>query len=101
LKTIWKYPLLNSTEHGRLTDRPVIDMPRGAQPLDVQMQGALPHVWALVDDTAPREPRQFVIVGTGDNAAGVGRHVGTWQQAGYVFHLFEAPQAEINLGAKR
>jgi hypothetical protein len=83
-KTIWKYDLE--------PDGSVIEMPQGAKPLSVQMQGDGPCLWALVDPEAAKESRRFHVAGTGhplpDN---LGDHLGTFQMNGgaLVFHVFE------------
>jgi len=83
VKTIWKFPI-------PMQETVVLTMPAGAQALDVQLQGDVPMLWALVEADAPRERRRFFIAGTGrvmrDEA---GAHLGTWQQDGYVWHLFD------------
>lgn len=89
MSTIWKFPV-PLYKQGMASADPVIDMPRGAKVLTLQVQDGHPMLWAAVDPGQPTEPRQFAIVGTGhalpDNA---GAYVGTWQSTIYVFHLFE------------
>lgn len=85
MKTVWKFTMA-------VTDRQVLNMPAGAQLLDVQMQGDDPCLWALVDPEADRLPRQFRIAGTGHKLpADPGRYVATFQMnhGALVFHVFE------------
>jgi len=70
----------------------IIDMPKGAQLLDVQVQNGYPQLWALVDPDAEMEERYLTIVGTGhDIGLGNMEYVGTYQIDGgiFIFHVFE------------
>lgn len=91
--TIWKLPIPLRDGEGRVTDRPEMAFPAGARVLTIQVQRGVPTIWALVDPNAETpETRRFAIVGTGQslrNDVDSDRYVGTWQQDGYVFHLFE------------
>lgn len=58
MKTIWKFSLQPTVEH-------TILMPVGAEILSVQTQRNTACIWALVDPTAEKEKRKFIIVGTG------------------------------------
>lgn len=61
-----------------------------AKVLYVGMQRGEPHVWVEVDTKSYQEPRKFTIVGTGTPLPAEDvRHVGTWQQDSFVFHLYE------------
>jgi hypothetical protein len=84
MKTIYKYA-------APIDDDLTIMMPAAAEVLCVQLQGAGPQIWALVDPSAPHELRRFHWRGTGHPADGLGRYVGTVQGAGgaLIFHLFE------------
>jgi hypothetical protein len=82
--SIWKFIL-------ETTDLQVIEMPRGAEILAFQMQGASPCIWAKCEINAPKETRRFIFVGTGHPfPEQCGPHVGTVQIGGLVLHLFEA-----------
>ena len=86
-KVVWKWPLLSIREQ-------VLELPANAHILCVQMQDKQPCLWALVDETLPREQRKIVIVGTGqgdDVLAGLVNYLGTFQTNGgaYVWHVFE------------
>jgi hypothetical protein len=85
MQTIYKYPL------SRL-DVEDIEMPQGAKPLAVQVQGGQPCLWALVDPDRPKEVRRFLTFGTGHPVSeNVGAYLGTFQliAGSLVFHLFE------------
>ena len=85
-RTIWKYDVA-------ITDTFALEMPAGAQLLDVQVQhegGA--QLWALVNPTQPTNMRVFRLVGTGHSVPDERlQYVGTFQLHGgaLVFHLFE------------
>ncbi len=83
MKTIWKYPLALGEN--------LLDMPRGAELLAVQMQGGAPMLWALVDvGSAGREQRRLRVVGTGHTLPqAVGRYVCTFQEPPFVWHVFD------------
>ena len=67
-----------------------INMPMGAQVLDIQLQNGAPTVWALVDPGNERVDRAFKLLDTGEEADLAGyAYVGTFQwKMGLVFHLF-------------
>lgn len=100
-RRIFKYEI-------NVTDEPtILEMPRGAKLLSVQTQQVGKYVsvealslWALVDDEAnlPRDPRQFVVFGTGheipakfEKSVTAETYIGTAQMAGgsLVWHVFE------------
>jgi len=83
MKSVWKYPLFMG-----LTE---LELPAGAKVLHVEEQSGIPHIWALVDTEAEKEPRHFLIRGTGHNVDEDLTYVGTWQAPPYVWHLFEIP----------
>lgn len=84
--TIYKYP-------APIDDEFTVMMPEGAEVLTVQMQGKSPQIWARVDIDKPLRFRAFHWRGTGHDAAGLGRYVGTIQDHWLVFHLFEGATA--------
>lgn len=81
---IWKWSL-------RVVDEQTLELPEGAQILDVQIQDRMPQLWALVDSTRPKRPRKIAIYGTGhpvpDNP---GTYIASFQMNGgaLVFHAF-------------
>lgn len=86
MRTVYKYPV-------PVADEVRIDMPFGAKVLHVEQQGEGVYIWALVDPSAERERRVFIVRGTGhpiDDDMPI-EHVGTFllQGGALVFHLFE------------
>lgn len=87
METIYKYPF--STD-----DHFTIDMPEGAEILSLQMQGAIPTIWALVDRDARKITRFFAVYGTGhpiETGECNRKFIGTYQEAAgaLIFHVFE------------
>jgi hypothetical protein len=94
MHSVYKYPI-------PVEDEFTISMPTGAVVLTVQTQrrgqGGLareePNIWALVDPTAPHEPRHFRLAGTGHpiEEEELGRYVGTFlvRDGQLVFHVWE------------
>lgn len=83
--TIWKYTI-------ETTDRQFLLMPKGAKILCVQMQHGEPRLWALVDPTAEKEPRDVLVCGTGRQVPeGNNKYIGAYQllAGNLVFHVFE------------
>jgi hypothetical protein len=82
MKTVWKY----SISHG--LNVPM--MPRGALPLAFAEQGGSLCLWALVEPAMPKQPRTFMLHGTGHEDIAPNEHyIGTAQQGPFVWHLFE------------
>ncbi len=92
MKTIWKFPFA-------VSDMVAIEMPSGAKILHVEVQPASslversqPCLWALVDPEAKKCLRSFYIFGTGHSLgprADDLRHVGTFLDGAFVWHVFE------------
>lgn len=85
MNVIHKYPL-------HIRQEQCIPMPRGAKTLTVQLQGGLPHVWAMIDTSNEMVERKFFVVATGREilTPWLMRYVGTVQaDGGYVWHVFE------------
>jgi len=88
MKRVFKYAV-------PLVDGPTeILLPVRARILHIGEQGPGFWFWALVDDDALKEMRQFYVFGTGHPIAGDTcddlRHIGTAQMLnGLVFHFFE------------
>jgi hypothetical protein len=87
MKTIHKYPL-------QIIASQVMIMPRGAEIIAVQTQGAVPCMWAMVDPDKDVEMRIVEMYGTGDpihDAQGKRKYIGTFQikNGESVFHAFE------------
>lgn len=71
-----------------------VELPLGATILHVAVQERAPHapcLWCLVDPDRPLVTRHLALVGTGwdMSSIAVSDHVGTFQQFGYVWHIFE------------
>jgi hypothetical protein len=79
----------------RVDDSQTVLMPEGAEVLTVQAQRDIPCMWAMVDPSKPKVPRDFETFGTGHTIRedmGTDRtYVGTYQirGGGLVFHVFE------------
>ncbi len=91
MRSIWKWNLQFRADSPTYT----CDIPEGAQIVHFGMQpdltwgGAVPTVWALVDSDSPPEPRRFQILGTGHPLPRGARHVGTYGDGPFVWHVFE------------
>ncbi len=82
---VFKYPLAAMS-------RQIVQMPKDAAILDLQVQGSVPTIWALVNPMSSFESRIFTIYGTGrDMPVNPGKYIGTFQldDGVLVFHLFE------------
>ena len=82
---IWEYVLI-------ATDRQVIEMPKGAEVLSVQVQRDQLCLWVRVVPEAPLIEKEIAIVGTGHPCGfEVDRFIGTVQMTSesLVFHVFE------------
>lgn len=67
-----------------------VEMPRGAEILDIQRQGSYITLWAMVNTDLPKIRRMFQIVGTGhDIPAEPHRYLRTVQMGQFVWHIFE------------
>ena len=85
MTSIWKFPLA-------LKDEQSVRMPSWTEILTVQFQGAQLCLWALVEVEAPLVSRHFMIFGTGHDVPAnepALTYVGTVQQNGLVWHVFE------------
>jgi hypothetical protein len=81
-ETIWKYNLTNQ--------HTLIQMPEGAEIICIQVQDSTPCIWAIVDPNKPLMPRHFERIGTGwDLWKNTHKYIGTYQEPGYVWHVFE------------
>lgn len=81
MRVVYKYPFAHA-------DDVVIEMPKGATVLKVDMQAAVPTLWALVDPAKPIESRAFVMRGTGHPVPDLCYHVDSWFDGPFVWHLF-------------
>jgi tagatose-1,6-bisphosphate aldolase non-catalytic subunit AgaZ/GatZ len=81
---IFKYKI----HHRRAT----LQLPSGAKPLTVAMQGGDLYLWAEVDPNQPTTDRRFYVIGTGAPLPDGYRHyVGTAHDtaAAHVWHVYE------------
>ena len=68
----------------------IIDLPRNAEILKVDMQYHSICMWVKYDTEAKTIPRMFRIFGTGwDISSETGHHVGTVITGDLVWHIFE------------
>lgn len=87
MRTIHKYHLSGPDMADTLL------MHEGAIILCAQMQRQKYVMWAVVDDTRPKEKRVFGMFGTGTNlGADAIDYVSTVQDGLYVWHIFELPR---------
>lgn len=56
--------------------------------LHVGMQGVMPCIWAEVDVDSPLEVEALAVLGTGHEVPEGARHLGTWLDPPYVWHLY-------------
>lgn len=90
MKRVYKYTLARTASN--LRDDVVLELPKGAQPLRVDMQDHAIVMWALVDPDAPITRRHFRIAGTGHPIEDEGMtYIGTFfmLNGSLVFHVFE------------
>ncbi len=101
MKAIYKYPL-------QIVDQQTLYLPKGAELLSVQEQDRQLMLWAIVDLSAPVEPRLFSVYGTGNSFYSDtmrARYIGTAQiqvipgvgatnPMMAVWHVFEEPITE-------
>jgi len=87
---IFKYPL-------EVTNRQIIQMPKGADILCIQVQKGLPCLWVNVNDKHELQDYIIETFGTGHNVNfGVRKYIGTYQLNGgsFVGHVFKATEIE-------
>lgn len=86
MHTIWKFPIPQA-------DSFVLELPKRARFLDVQIQHGTPQAWFLLDPNGEKVQRRFVLVGTGHPVPEQEKltHLGTFQffSGELVVHLFE------------
>lgn len=76
----------------QIADKVIVQMPKGAKVLSVQLQNGVPTIWARVVTDMENESREFRVYGTGheiDTFAIQGTHLATIQHHGLVWHIFE------------
>ncbi len=87
MKTIWKYILKSEDEQ-------IIEMPRGAEILTVQLQNHALCLWAIVYEHVPKTPRKIIIYFTGEEITKDKnnlKYIGTCQLSDgkIIVHVFE------------
>jgi len=70
-----------------------VEMPKGAQILDVQIQYETFCVWAIVDPEQEMVQRKISIIGTGQKVNG-GKYIATIQNSIFVWHIFDGGEVE-------
>jgi len=87
MTSIWKYRLPCEPGDGI---KPV-KVPGGAELLCMQLQDDIPTLWFRVTPDAPLMDRLFQVVATGQSMGDdkLRSYVGTWQEDGLVWHVFE------------
>lgn len=83
--SIWKFPL-------KILDEQVIQMPKNARILSLQLQNTSPCIWAFVTPENELEDRFIKMFGTGHVIKGDTENllfIGTFQLPRLVFHVFE------------
>ncbi len=89
MRTVWKYDLTSR--------RKTLEMPKGARPLHVDVQGPAACLWAEVDTDAPLVARRLAIVGTGHPTpdSEEADYAGTFLTPGggtFVWHIYIAKE---------
>lgn len=89
-KVVYKYKL------EILTD---IELPRDAKPLKIMYVGDDAYIWFLLDPTANKIVRQFIVMPTGvEFDATNTQYIDTFfTKEGFVFHVFEKRTTPSNL----
>lgn len=79
---VWKYNLPNHINY--------IDMPGGAEILNVGVQETGIVLWAKVTTEAANDRRRFITFWTGDSLPEIDlKYIGTCTMRGLVYHVFE------------
>jgi hypothetical protein len=80
--TVYKYEI-------PIADRFVLQLPIGAEILHAECQNGVPCLWAKIDTEARRVGRRLYITGTGHPVSPTVRHITSFQQGEFVWHLWE------------
>lgn len=91
MESIWRFPIdmRAAAENGARIE---IEAPIGARILHIDLLQRAPHepsMWVKLDPDREPLKHTFEIVGTGNPVPENSEYVATWQQDGYVWHLFE------------
>lgn len=80
---IYKYPL-------KFDPIQELNLPLNAKILSVQMQGKIPTLWAMVDETQNLEVRKIRMLHTGTTCIGCNKYLATLQlREDWIAHVFE------------
>lgn len=79
--TVHKFPF-------EINRQVTVRMNEGAKLLLIECQNYIPCIWAHVDTDKPLVGFEFVITGTGHEAPPYHHHVASFQQGGYVWHMW-------------
>lgn len=84
MTTIWKYTV-------PIQDKLQLRLPEGAKILHVGNQGGSVQMWVLVDSTAPKSERDFLVIGTGHPVPERVpiEYIGSAVVPPFVWHVFE------------
>jgi hypothetical protein len=86
MKTIHKYII-------DITDEQLIQIPEEAEILHAGLDPrGYPCLWARVDTDKPFESVKIIVAGTGNPLPEVGRHLGSFTQNFFVWHVFTGPE---------
>ena len=83
MNTVWKFNLSPG-------DESEIEMPVGAKVLMAGEQNGVWCLWASVDPDAMKERRLFRITGTGHPIPDGVKHIASFQQPPFVWHVWES-----------
>ena len=90
MRKIWKYKIPALTDPFNFGGVFEIEMPVGARIVALQSQRGSAAMWAEVDVDAEREPRKFVVVGTGgQQILERWSYIGTAQIGPFMIHVYE------------
>ncbi len=64
-------------------------MSADAEIVHVALQDGQPHFWFCTDTLAPPVSRHFQVFGTGHDIPHNAKHLGSWLEGAFVWHLFE------------
>ena len=74
-----------------------VPLPIESEILSVQMQQEKLCMWVMLEPDAPKQIELFVVYGTGwDISDSPGKHLGTVQDRGLVWHVFQANREDYD-----
>lgn len=79
---IWKYPI-------EIVDRQVLSLPSHAEILHVGLDPTgTPCIWCRVEPAARPVSTTILVRGTGHEISSVSKHIGSFVQGQFVWHVF-------------